>query len=156
MKIAVCDDNESQLDMMVYRLEEYFSVRGEPVRIDDYTSGKSLLEKLVKYKYDVFILGVAMKELNGIQTTNEIKKIDDEAMIIFNTSLENIEESEYDLSNYHVMKKSMSRVEYLNNIDTIYRKYKLNTNDTNRIQSKILFTEKPTFQKRGGFIKRIT
>ena len=151
MKIAVCDDNPVQLDHMVYRLEEYFSVRSEPVRIDEYSDGKELLEKLTKYKYDVIILGFAMKELNGIQTAVEIKEIDDEAMIIFNTIMKNIDTEEYKIDEYCVLNKNMSRVECLNNIDKIYHEYKKKSSDNDRPHSRILFTERHNLIKQDGF-----
>ncbi|MCM1008811.1 MAG: response regulator [Ruminococcus flavefaciens] len=55
----------------------------EPHEIDEFSSGEELLESFEKGKYDVAILDMYMKKLNGVQTACDI---DNDIIVAFHTS----------------------------------------------------------------------
>jgi len=85
MKIAICDDNMEYINT----IENYIhSLRKTSVECDAYQSG----EELIRYfrdgeeQYDVIFLDMEMEKLNGIETANYIRAIDEHVIIVFVTS----------------------------------------------------------------------
>ncbi len=85
MKIAICDDNVNHINIIENYIDKF---KKTSVECDAYTSGEKLVyayrEK--KERYDVIFLDMEMEQLNGIETANLIKEIDEHVIIIFVTS----------------------------------------------------------------------
>lgn len=81
MRIAICDDFKPFRDSMSQNVKIY----DETIEIDVFDDGKFLLEKFSAGKYDIIILDYYMKEKDGLQTSIEIRKIDQKVIIIFAT-----------------------------------------------------------------------
>lgn len=66
-KILVVDDNAGNRLLLQYNLEGYFDV-------DFANSGISALNKVSQNKYDLILMDIHMPEMDGIETTIEIRK----------------------------------------------------------------------------------
>ncbi len=91
IQIALCDDEKIYLELLTEYIKKYlasYNENGYQVVIDKYTSGEQLIEAYSQGKYyDLIYLDIRMKEINGFETAQEIRKFDNKVMIIFVTSL---------------------------------------------------------------------
>lgn len=85
MRFAICDDEPMHIQV----LEKYFTEQKEfNIKWDAYTKGEALLEeyKETNAPYDAIFLDLEMPGLNGLETANAIRAMDDRVFIIFVTS----------------------------------------------------------------------
>lgn len=85
MKIAICDDNMNHINI----IESYIhSIRKTSVECDAYQSGEELIRafRYGEEQYDVIFLDMEMEQLNGIETANYIRAVDEHVIIVFVTS----------------------------------------------------------------------
>lgn len=85
MKIAICDDNMEYIYTLEKYLDELSKTKPE---CDAYQNGEALISAYGKTdeRYDVIFLDMEMGELNGIETANLIREIDEHVIIVFITS----------------------------------------------------------------------
>ena len=116
MKLAICDDMEMYLKMIKEKIDS--CLPDGPHEIDEFSSGEELLENFEKGKYDIAILDMYMKELNGLQTAEKICSIDNDIIIAFHTN------DDYLHSENTIMKKGQSDTRYYDQFQIIYVEYK--------------------------------
>jgi DNA-binding LytR/AlgR family response regulator len=90
LKIAICDDTQSDLENLKNCLVEYFNEKQIQFSIDGFNDCNVLLNRikfLDSNEYDLFILDVIMQK-NGVDIAKEIRKFNDKSIIIFETSSE--------------------------------------------------------------------
>lgn len=116
MKLAICDDMEMYLKMIKEKIDS--CLPDGPHEIDEFSSGEELLENFEKGKYDIAILDMYMKELNGLQTAEKICSIDNDIIIAFHTN------DDYLHSENTIMKKGQSDTRYYDQFQIIYDEYK--------------------------------
>ena len=76
MKIAICDDTQSDLENLKNCLVEYFNEKQIPFSIDGFNNCNVLLNRikfLDSNEYELFILDVIMQK-NGVDIAKEIRK----------------------------------------------------------------------------------
>lgn len=116
MNLTICDDMEMYLDVLKDKISS--CLPNEPHEIDEFSSGEELLENFEKGKYDVAILDMYMKKLNGIQTAEKICDIDNGIIIAFHTNADHLH------SKNMIMKKEQSDDHYYDQFQVIYDEYK--------------------------------
>lgn len=86
MRIAVIDDSSIQREQLSAYLDTYFS--GNPLykRIDMFENGEEFMERWQTGIYDLILIDIFLKGMNGIEVAEEIRKTDKECLIIFTTS----------------------------------------------------------------------
>lgn len=84
MRFAICDDEQTAIDL----LQDRFDLRSElAIEHDAYTSGEALLAAYKNgARYDALFIDMEMGGMNGIDTANAIREIDEQVIIIFVTS----------------------------------------------------------------------
>lgn len=85
VNIAICDDNMEHIAI----LEKYlFEISKVKIECDAYQSGESLVNayKNNTERYDVVFLDMEMKQLNGIETADMLREIDEHIIIVFVSS----------------------------------------------------------------------
>lgn len=85
MRIAICDDNMNHINI----IENYIDKsKKSAAECDAYTSGESLVYAYQdkEERYDAIFLDMEMEQLNGIETANHIREIDEHVIIVFVTS----------------------------------------------------------------------
>ena len=85
MRIAICDDNNDYINTIENYIER---LKTPATEWDPYESGENLVFAYTdnNERYDVIFLDMEMKELNGIETANKIRDIDEHVIIVFITS----------------------------------------------------------------------
>lgn len=91
LQVAFCDDEKVCLDLLAGYIRKCVAFDNEnnsQVIVDKFTSGEQLIEAYNQGKsYDLIYLDIKMGKMSGFDTAKEIRKLDNESMIIFVTSL---------------------------------------------------------------------
>ncbi len=74
IKIALCDDQEQYIDMLMKHVERYGNEVDTEFNITVYNSGRKLIDdiKTDSKMYDIVFLDVEMPEINGLKIANEV------------------------------------------------------------------------------------
>jgi DNA-binding NarL/FixJ family response regulator len=78
-RILIADDHQIFLDGLKSLLEDEFEI------VSTANNGRMLVEAAEKYRPDIVVSDISMPELNGIEATLQIKKIDPEIKVILLT-----------------------------------------------------------------------
>lgn len=112
-KIAIVDDNKDMTEVV----REYVKKQAKNVGMDQqimirtYTKPESLLEDLqVGREFHIYIMDVEMPQINGMELTDRIKRMQDDSYIIFLTCHEKFALQSYEREVYqYVLKADMER-----------------------------------------------
>jgi len=86
LKIAICDDELNELTQISDILCNYKTEKKAQFKCDVFSTAINLLDAMKRQAYDVVLLDVLMRGMNGIATAHEIRLFDPEVKIIFLTS----------------------------------------------------------------------
>lgn len=88
MLAAICDDDNTDRILVGKILQEKMKNRREPLTIEYFECGEDLVEKYEsgKQKYDLLILDIYMKYMDGMDAAKRIRRYDRNAAIIFLTT----------------------------------------------------------------------
>lgn len=84
LKIALCDDDAIQLEILQELLYDYNSVSPFRVDVSAFPDGTELLKSIQQNgRYDIYILDVVMPELDGLELAKRLRDIDEVGKIVF-------------------------------------------------------------------------
>lgn len=84
MRIAVCEDEDSEMERITGLLDEM----APECRVDVFRDGESFLAKFKRGSYDLLLLDIYMDEINGAEVMKQVRKVDEEVQAAFVTSSE--------------------------------------------------------------------
>lgn len=106
VRIAACDDNEFQRELMRDLLGDFAENDGREMHIALFSNGTELLEAVRKTgAFDVYILDMIMPELNGMEIAATLRLMKDPGKIIFLTSTLEYAAASYDVKAFYYMLK---------------------------------------------------
>lgn len=107
MNIAICDDNVYMGTKIESIVSACFPGGLNAVTCDVYLSGEELLHVLraEPLKYQIYLLDVEMKEIDGLKTAASIREQDKDAVIIFITSHDELMPEAFDVNAFHYLIK---------------------------------------------------
>ena len=99
--IALCDDEQDFADEMKQYIQRYQEESGEELRVMVFRNGLELIENYDP-STDLIFLDIQMDQMDGLETAKRIREKDEEAGIIFLTSLKQyaLEGYQYQAVNY--------------------------------------------------------
>lgn len=86
IKIAVVEDESMYAEQLRDYLERYEKENGEAFDITIYSDGDDIVHKY-KAQFDIILMDVEMKFMDGMSAAEEIRKVDTEVVIIFITNM---------------------------------------------------------------------
>ncbi len=98
--IAVCDDEQAQIDILKNNLIKYYIDTDIEFYIDEYISGELLIEKYksVKSPYDIIFLDMEMPDIKGLDVAAAIRELPDRNVsIAFVTSYPEYMQDSFDV-----------------------------------------------------------
>lgn len=124
IKVGLCDDITDYNKKMENYIIRYGNENHLKVKITAYGSGSQLLLNFQKRKFDIIFLDVSMPELDGFETAERIRSIDENVVIVFCTSFYTISNAgkgfEVDAEDFLSKPLLYKKVEYL--LNKVYKK----------------------------------
>lgn len=106
-KVAICDDDEkiiSQVEGFLYDIEKMTSVEFD---MDIVKDGSYLLKDFQKNKYHMIFLDIEMELMDGVETAEEIRKIDEDVLLIYMSSYDTYFQRLFKVRPFDFIKKPM-------------------------------------------------
>lgn len=117
-RVAICDDEQKQIEDIEDILLKWGSLRGHVCRICTFPSGEAFLFAYEEDKaYDILLLDVKMRNISGIDLARRIRQEDDRAEIIFLTSYFEFAGEGYDVDALHYLLKPVSEEKLMQVLD---------------------------------------
>lgn len=110
IRIAICDDNSLQRDLLRDTLDDYMSRTGLPLKPEEFSDGSELLNRIRgEGGFDIYILDLIMPGVNGMEVATTLRMLRDEGIIIFLTSTVDYALASYDVNALHYLMKPLDR-----------------------------------------------
>ena len=119
LNIAICEDQEADFK----KLQADIKSSNIDVDCDVFYSGEELLETFSPGKYDLIFLDIFMNTLSGIEVGTEIRKVDENVVLVFTTSSLDYTLESYRLGALMYLEKPFSTKEVVNalKLSQVYR-----------------------------------
>ncbi|MDF2789921.1 MAG: DNA-binding response regulator, partial [Neobacillus sp.] len=85
IRIAIVEDEINYQEQLIEFLRRFEKDRGETIEITTYSDGDEIIENY-KAQFDIILLDVQMRFMDGMSAAEEIRKSDSEVVIIFITN----------------------------------------------------------------------
>ena len=120
MKIAICEDNTRQQNILTAALDAYRTPDGEHVQYDVYPNGLELLASKNTHLYDVLLLDILMPGFTGIETAKEIRESNEKIPIIFLTTSQEFAVESYRVHAFDYLMKPVDQKALFATLDKAY------------------------------------
>ena len=130
MKIAICDDNEAELNRIRELLEIYACDKGQKFFIKCFTSSVELASTAEFEKYDIYFLDIIMPVMDGINLAREIRAFDRFSPVIFLTSSPEFAVESYTVKAFNYLLKPIIKEALYDTLDDIIDTFHKERNDT--------------------------
>ena len=117
IRIALVEDDASYRQELKAYLEQYARENGEEIDVKTFADGDEIAQDY-RAEYDIIFMDILMRFMNGMQAAREIRKKDEEVIIIFVTNTAQYAISGYEVNaldyvlkpiNYYAFSKTMER-----------------------------------------------
>lgn len=139
MRIAICDDNISDLSNMVSIVNDYKEQRKDKYKIE-YTAFQTAVDLIAALeggqKYDLALLDIIMPLLNGMAAAKEIRQFNQDIKIIFSTSSPEFAVDSYSVGAYYYALKPIGRDKLFILLDKVFSEIDISSNASILIKSK--------------------
>lgn len=121
VRLAICDDNDLQLDMVRDMINEYIADRHLDVQVLAFNSGKSLIEVVRESgAFDIYFLDMLMPDMNGLEVASTLRMMGDKGKIIFLTASLDYAVASYDVQAFYYMVKPVDRMKMFKVMDNAF------------------------------------
>lgn len=86
IRIAIVEDEQQYADQLTEYLHQFEQETGQVFDITTYTDGDGIVSKY-KAQFDIILMDVEMRFMDGMSAAEEIRKVDSEVVIIFITNM---------------------------------------------------------------------
>lgn len=105
MRIAICDDEKSQLNYLDACVRRFSEIHGLSLHISLFDSAEKFWFSWEKDSFSVILLDIQMRGQNGMDLAHELRQRGDNSAIIFITGLSEYIGEGYDVSAVHYLMK---------------------------------------------------
>lgn len=124
MRIAICDDERTYIKKIENDINSLKTHENE-FEFSEFESGEAFISGFSKDNYDLIILDIEMKDLNGLQTAEFLRQIDKNVILIFMTSYDKFVYQGYEVNAFRYILKNQPEPIYLKQLsDTIQEYYR--------------------------------
>ena len=105
VKIAVCDDEENQVEALTNMIERNLRIKDIEYKIFKFISGEKMISSI--WKFDICFLDIKMSKnnLTGIEIAKKIREVNERVIIIFITGYEEYVFDAFDVRAFHYILK---------------------------------------------------
>lgn len=105
LTIGICDDEATMRRTLRIPLERKLQLMGEEYRILEYDSGEALLSRSEADTLDILFLDIEMKQLNGMETAQALRRREADTTLIFVTAYPDFVFQGYEVHAFHYILK---------------------------------------------------
>lgn len=125
MRIAICDDEKAQRQLLKKYLEEWAAQNKVILETQQFSSGEGFLFSWEDDRdYDLLVFDIEMGELSGMELAAAIREKDDEIPILFVTGYDRYMLQGFEVSALHYLLKPVSREKLFGVLDRLKIKRK--------------------------------
>ncbi len=118
MRLAICDDESSIIDILEEKLHKYFIPKNLEYDIRKYSRGEDLVKDDFS-SIDLLFLDVEMPGLDGMETAKEIRKSDKDMKIVFLTGYSEFVFESFKVDAFRYLLKPLSDKELWETLDEV-------------------------------------
>jgi DNA-binding LytR/AlgR family response regulator len=85
IRIAIVEDEKNYQEQLIEYLRKFEQERGEDIEIETFSDGDEIVENY-KAQFDIILMDVQMRFMDGMTAAEEIRKLDSEVVIMFITN----------------------------------------------------------------------
>ena len=123
MRLLICDDEKVVCHYLKNLIIEYCSRFNRKIEVFIYNSSEELLfETCNSFPFDLILLDIQMKEMNGIDLAKKIREIDKDIPIVFVTGISDYVFEGYEVGAYRYLLKPISEEKLFAILDNFYVK----------------------------------
>jgi DNA-binding LytR/AlgR family response regulator len=138
MRIAICDDNISDLSNMVSIINVYKEQRKDKYKIE-FTAFQTAVDFIAalesRQKYDLVLLDIIMPSLSGMAAAKEIRQFNQDIKIIFSTSSPEFAVESYSVEAYYYALKPIWRDKLFILLDKLFSEIEISSSNSILIKS---------------------
>lgn len=121
MRIAIVEDDLNEQQRLAALTKQYFDAQGSPCQITLFSDGDELLESY-RANWDLILLDIQMKRLNGMEAAEMIRRQDKDVFLVFVTNMAHYAIKGYGVRaldfllkpvNYRMLEQVLRQVEHL-------------------------------------------
>ncbi len=134
MRVAICDDEQVQLELLEKYLSEWGKERSILIETSLFLSGESFLFSWEEDKaYDLLILDIEMGKINGMELAGKLRRQDEDLPILFITGYDSYMAQGYEVSALHYLLKPVQKEKLFAVLDRLQQR------ERKKKEEKILF-----------------
>lgn len=131
IRIALCDDNNIEREILKDIIESIFDSMGDEAAIFEFSSGEKLCRNYSKGDYDIIFLDIHMKQLDGIETGKAIRDKDAKVEIVYATSSEEYLKEGYNIHALSYLTKPYDVKKVEETLEYYYKKNGIDKRESN-------------------------
>jgi len=129
-RIGICDDDAYFLSTLKNALIKYATLNDLTFDIHCFSSGEELLGKYESSHFHLLLLDMEMKQLNGIEVAQNIRKSDDNVLIIYITTYEDFALDAFRVNAESYLVKPVLWKELCTELDRVFKRLMLSTSQS--------------------------
>lgn len=106
-EIAVCDDSAIDRRQLIERIKKVKAYESM-LHFHEYAFGRELLKAMNQIRFSVIFLDVQMEHMDGEEVAEEIRKMDNDVILVFHTGYAEPSPHSFEVQPYRYMKKNMT------------------------------------------------
>lgn len=112
IRIAICDDEKNQVDLLLKYTKEYFLLKEFEVEKFSATSSDEFRALILNNIFDIVFLDIEIDEKSGIDLAKEIRAINKDTIIVFITGYDKYAKSAFDVKAFNYLTKPLLQVDF--------------------------------------------
>lgn len=109
LKIAICDDTETELMRIAALTKEYLAARALPCEVRNFSHPDELLTACEKETFHIYLLDMVMPMVDGLELGRSIRRVSTDAQIIYITTEPNYALDAYAVNPLHYLLKPIDK-----------------------------------------------
>lgn len=119
--IALVEDDPGCREQLSGYLDRYAQESGEKFKVQSFEDGDNIISSY-RAQYDIILMDIQMKFVDGMTAAREIRELDDQVLIIFITSLAAYAVKGYEVDALDYVLKPISYVAFAKSMDRAMRR----------------------------------